>query len=139
VDDSISTVPQSTIAALNAYSSHPTVLFLGGTDRGQDYSDLFDLLPATAVKCVVLLPPNGERIEKDLRRRSISIPIIPASCFEEGVKQALRRASPGELLLLSPAAPSFGEFRNFEERGNAFKLLCAKHISLLNSLHRNHT
>jgi UDP-N-acetylmuramoylalanine--D-glutamate ligase len=74
-----------------------------------------------------------------MRERSISIPIVLVSSFEEGVKQALQRASPGELVLLSPAAPSFGEFQNFEERGNTFKLLCRKYASLLGSFRPNQT
>jgi UDP-N-acetylmuramoyl-L-alanine---L-glutamate ligase len=131
VNDSISTVPQAAIAALKAYPDRPTILLLGGTDRGQDYAELFDFLPQTRVKAIVLLPPNGARIEAELHGRLLSAEVFRADRFEEGVRQALRRATAGDLLLLSPAAPSFGEFRNFEARGDAFMRLCEAHAELI--------
>jgi UDP-N-acetylmuramoylalanine--D-glutamate ligase len=131
VNDSISTVPQATIAALKAYPDRPIVLLLGGTDRGQDYSELLEFLPRTQVKAIVLLPPNGARIEMQMQGHAMAGKVFRADRFEQGVKEALRRAAPGDMLLLSPAAPSFGEFRNFEERGEAFKALCEANVALV--------
>jgi UDP-N-acetylmuramoylalanine--D-glutamate ligase len=127
VDDSISTVPEATIAALKSYPGQDTVLLLGGFDRGQDYTELFAFLRNTRVKCVILLPSSGERIYAAFSGQSWPFEMVRAANLERAVKEATQRARSGELILLSPAAPSFGEFRNFQERGNLFKLLCKKH------------
>jgi UDP-N-acetylmuramoyl-L-alanine---L-glutamate ligase len=127
VNDSIATVPEATMAALKAYPDQDIVLFLGGADRGQDYSGLIDFLPKTRVKKVILLPPVGERLFKQLSQSGRDLPAICAANLDEGVAEAMRSAHGGDVLLLSPAAPSFGQFHDFEERGRAFVDLCTRH------------
>jgi UDP-N-acetylmuramoylalanine--D-glutamate ligase len=133
VDDSIATVPEATAAALEAYPERETVLLLGGADRGQDYAQLIDLLPRTRVTAVIVLPPSGERILADLSQRSPPFGIVPAANLDAAVREGMARVAVDGLLLLSPAAASFGEFQNFEERGNAFKALCRSHAALIGS------
>lgn len=133
IDDSISTVPEATIAALEAYPNHDIALLLGGWDRGQDYASLLGLLPQTRVKYLILLPPNGERIFGEISQKPLPIDVVRADNLEHAVTLAFRRVSREDLVLLSPAAPSFGEFRDFEDRGRAFKALCAKHAALITS------
>ena len=84
VNDSISTVPQATIAALEAYPDRPTVPLLGGTDRGQDYAELLDLLPRTRVKAIVLLPPNGARIEAQMQGHAMARQGVPRRPLRAG-------------------------------------------------------
>ncbi|MGB8600678.1 MAG: UDP-N-acetylmuramoyl-L-alanine--D-glutamate ligase, partial [Rhizomicrobium sp.] len=62
VNDSLCTVPEATMAALQTYRDKPKVLILGGTDRGQDFQALIDHLSIAGVKTVLLLPVTGERI-----------------------------------------------------------------------------
>jgi UDP-N-acetylmuramoylalanine--D-glutamate ligase len=131
VDDSIATVPEATMAALEAYPRQDVVLLLGGSDRGQDHSALLNVLPRTRVRSLILLPPSGERLFAELSARSWPFEVVRAGNLEGAVKQGMSRVPADGLLLLSPAAPSFGEFRNFEERGNAFKVLCRAHAGLI--------
>jgi UDP-N-acetylmuramoyl-L-alanine---L-glutamate ligase len=124
VDDSISTVPEATIAALGAYPDRETILLLGGTERGQDFQELFALLPQTRVRAVILLPPIGERIFAQMSTPSLPFALLRAANLKDAVGQAFRRVAKGGLILLSPGAPSFGEFRDFEERGHWFRTCC---------------
>lgn len=124
VDDSISTVPQATLAALAAYRNRDIILLLGGSDRGQDYAELIDTLARTRLRRLILLPVTGARIFDAMQARDWSFDISRADNLEEAVRLAMREASESCVVLLSPAAPSFEEFRNFEERGRRFKELC---------------
>ena len=127
VDDSISTTPVATIAALETFAERPAVLLLGGTERGQDYADLYKLLAAAKrIKAVIALPPNGARIFSEMSGLAMPFPMLKAANLREAVDAAFTWLEAGDMLLLSPAAPSFGEFANFEERGEAFVALCRK-------------
>lgn len=124
VNDSISTVPQATLAALAAYADRPIVLIAGGTDRGQDYGELADALLRSKMRALILLPVTGTRLREALNGCA-SFDIVDAGNLAEAVEAAAKSATAGDAILLSPAAPSFEEFRNFEERGTRFKELCA--------------
>lgn len=125
VNDSISTVPEATLVALDAYADRNIALFLGGTDRGQDHAALLRrIASAPNIACVVLLPDTGARIAREMSGRAFPFPILRASSLEDGVEQAFANASQDAVLLLSPAAPSFAHFRDFEERGDRFIALC---------------
>jgi UDP-N-acetylmuramoylalanine--D-glutamate ligase len=121
VDDSISTVPQATLAALAAYPQCPLVLIAGGSDRGQDYEELADALMHAKIAALVLLPVTGARLREALQKRGATFPMVDAAKLAEAVAQAFAHVPKDGVVLLSPAAPSFEEFRNFEERGEAFK------------------
>ncbi len=121
VDDSISTTPQSAMAALRTYASRPTTVLLGGYDRGLDYGELARFLVAEGVEAVATLPDSGRRIAAELRSLGAARPeLLEAADLEEAVGWARRKTPAGGVVLLSPAAPSYGAFRNFEERGKAF-------------------
>lgn len=119
-DDSISTIPQTTIQAIKSLGRVNTII-LGGMDRGIDYSDLIDFLCSNPVKNIVLLPNTGERIGKDLIKNGLN----PIFCQDlaEAVSVAYKVTEPGGQCVLSPAAASYGFFKNFEERGDCFKKL----------------
>ncbi len=127
INDSISTVPEAALAALKAYPAQDKILLLGGTDRGQDYGDLLSQLPKLRVKEVILLPRSGARILKQLTQSGATVPARLVANLEEGVAAAMAHIKQDELLLLSPASPSFGEFHDFEERGRAFIEHCKKY------------
>lgn len=125
VNDSISTVPEATLVALGAYADRKVALFLGGTDRGQDHASLLDHLSrADNIACLILLPDTGERIAQELRAHTLGFPVHQTSSLAAGVEAAFASASQDTVFLLSPAAPSFGHFRDFEERGDQFINLC---------------
>jgi len=128
VDDSISTVPESTLAALATWRPHgPVTLLLGGDDRGQDLTALCIALEDPEVR-VALLPPLGTRIAEALRSRSRTGSgdrFRTVSGLDEAVRWADAVTPEGGAVLLSPAAPSFGAFRDFIDRGESFARLVA--------------
>lgn len=127
VNDSISTIPEATINALEVYSDKVETLILGGYDRGIPYTVLLEYLPSTSVRNLILIPPAGVRMKDEITSRFsrsyAGITIFEADTMAQAVQLAYQHTSQDKVCLLSPAAPSFGLFRNFEERGEAFMRL----------------
>lgn len=113
VDDSIATTPQAAIAAMDVYRGRPVTLIVGGYDRGIDYAPLVDYLHKNHTGLVIGLGPSGRRILQQ-------VPGEPAGTMQEAVQKAKAATPAGGVILLSPAAPSFGLFRDYVERGEAF-------------------
>ena len=123
VNDSISTTPESTLGALEAFAERDVVLLGGGQDRDQDYALLGREL-AERGATVVGMPTTGERIVDAARAAGLpESKSLLATDMKEAVSRARGLASPGGVILLSPAAPSYDRFRNFEERGELFRSL----------------
>ena len=126
VDDAISTTPESAIAALDALGKNVATLILGGQDRGNDFTELTDRIARSSVGTVILMGESGVRIRAALERATALVDIYDATSMTEAValaKTHTRIPSPKSqvpICLLSPASPSYGMFKNFEERGNAF-------------------
>ena len=120
VDDSISTAPESTLAALEVYAGRDITLLVGGYDRGIDYDKLVARLAAGAARAVVCLGASGERIHAALGASPAHPEAILARSMEAAVAQAKRITRPGGIVLLSPAAPSYGAYRDFAARGHDF-------------------
>lgn len=121
VDDSISTTPESTLAALAAFPGRDVVLLAGGQDRGQDYTELGAEL-ARRGAAIVGMPTTGERAVAAALQAGVSPErAIAARDLTDAVELAQGIARPGSIVLLSPAAPSYDRFRNFEERGERFR------------------
>jgi UDP-N-acetylmuramoyl-L-alanine---L-glutamate ligase len=126
VDDSISTAPQSSLAAIAAFPERPVVLIAGGQDRDQDYAELGRTAAEREVTLVVL-PVTGSRLARAAAEAGLKPDqIIEADAMEDAVEAARRRATPGAVVLLSPAAPSFNSYRDFEERGDHFASLAGR-------------
>ncbi len=117
-DDSISTIAQTTIEALKSLPSVGTLL-LGGMDRGVDYNPLAEFLLTSTVENIVLMPDTSKRLEKLLSKVKDK-KIITVENLKEAVKVAKKVTGKGKICLLSPAAASYGFFRDFEERGEYF-------------------
>ncbi len=123
VDDSISTTPESTLAALASFPDCEIVLLGGGQDRQQDYAALGRAL-AERGAVVVGLPDTGSRMLDAARRaglperRALAAPDMIAA-----VARAREIATPGTTVLLSPAAPSFNAYVDFEDRARHFRSL----------------
>jgi UDP-N-acetylmuramoylalanine--D-glutamate ligase len=121
IDDSISTTPESALAALASFPGRPTVLIGGGQDRGQDYAELGRAL-ALRGAALVGVPSTGSR----LLTAALAAGVPPEHAREAGdmaaaVAAARSLASPGAVVLLSPAAPSYDRYENFEHRGECFR------------------
>ena len=128
VDDSISTTPESTIAALDAFADRPVVLIAGGSERDQDYGALgLALARREAETHLVLLPDTGARLGDAAASRGFGVDrMSPAGDMQEATRLAARLAREGGVVLLSPAAPSFNQYANFEERGEHFATLALR-------------
>lgn len=124
VDDSIATTPQATIAALSVWHDRPTSLIFGGFDRGIDYQPLVSYLIEHPILSAVGMGPSGSRIVQLLMQHGYSAPVCCAATMQEAVSVSLRDQFTGGLVLLSPAAPSYGLFKDFSERGEAFAKCC---------------
>jgi UDP-N-acetylmuramoylalanine--D-glutamate ligase len=127
-DDSIATVPDATLAALDALGPRVQTLILGGHERNLDFTDFGRNLAAN-VKTVILFPPSGIRIWTAIETHSRN-PALPAAFFvrdmEQAIKIAYERTAEGNICLLSPASPSFGTFKDYKERGELFKAFVRK-------------
>lgn len=120
-DDAISTTPESTIAALNSLANVDT-LFLGGQDRGYNFSRLLEVLEKKQIKSLVLFPETGYRIKQELLKMTDYNPdVLVTSNMEEAVMFAYENVGNGHLCLLSTAAPSYSLWKNFEEKGDLFQ------------------
>ncbi len=127
VDDSISTVPQATMAALSVYGGRPVHLILGGSERVQDHAALPDAIRAAGVVSVWLLPDTGRRMAAEFAGKLDGVRVTPVADLDAAVRGACEVAGEGDVLLLSPAAPSFVQFKSFEERGERFRALCERY------------
>ena len=118
VDDTLSTSPYSAMHAIDAYEGRPLTVLVGGTDRGLDYTPLREHLSGREIT-VIGLPDSGPRILAELT----GLPGVRTEAAEDlpaAVRLARKLTPPGGVVLLSPAAPSYGRFRNFEHRSEVF-------------------
>ncbi len=125
VDDSISTTSDSALAALAAYAGRPITIILGGFDRQIDYGPLVGKLLAGAARAVICLGTSGARIHEALLEgakhgRASVADLYKAADMSDAVEHAKRVTPPGGVVLLSPAAPSYGVYKSFIERGRDF-------------------
>lgn len=121
INDSISTVPESTLAAVKSIKNID-VLILGGYDRGLDYNILTDYLINTNISNFVFLGEAGSRMMK-LMEASESGKLYHANNLEDVFSIIRNKLKEVRVCLLSPAAASYDMFRNFEHRGDKFRIL----------------
>ena len=131
VNDSISTTPHATLAALDVYRERRVALLVGGHDRGVDWAGFAAEMRLAAPAVMVTMGRNGPRIH------GLLAPVAGEGGFElreagdlAGAVDAARaalatgvRAAGGDVILLSPGAPSFGPYRDYVERGRDFARL----------------
>jgi UDP-N-acetylmuramoylalanine--D-glutamate ligase len=126
IDDSISTTPEATKAALAAYPGQRIALIAGGHERNQNYAELAGLLAGHGVTLLLTLPVTGDRLATATYAAAPGIEVLEAPNLEQAMKALAARQSRFDTVLLSPAAPSYNQFKNFEERGRAFISLAEK-------------
>jgi len=127
VDDSISTTPEATKAALAAYPGRRIALIAGGHERQQDYTELASLLAPRGVMVLVTLPVTGDRLATAASTAAPGLDIVEAGTLEAGLTALAARRDKFDTIILSPGAPSYGQlekpgvaFKDFEQRGRAF-------------------
>lgn len=120
-NDSKATNTDAVISALRAFETEKVILIAGGRDKSEDLTALTEAIKSRAEK-VVLIGEAQKRFAEALGEKGFS-EIYFSDSLEAGVKQAfsLSTASFGESILFSPACASFDLYKNFEERGQAFK------------------
>jgi UDP-N-acetylmuramoylalanine--D-glutamate ligase len=122
VDDSLSTNVLPALAAVESFPGARIALIAGGHDRGIDYAPLAAGLAARGAPTLVLaIPESGPRIVSAIEAGPPG-KVEACACpdLETAVRRGFRWAAPDGVVLLSPAAPSFGRFRNYRERAEAF-------------------
>ena len=117
INDSKATNVNSTWYALESLTN-PTVLILGGVDKGNDYELIKDMV-AEKVKAIVCLGLDNRKIHEAFGD-SVSL-IVNTTSAEDAVRAAYHFAEKGDSVLLSPACASFDLFKNYEDRGDQFK------------------
>jgi UDP-N-acetylmuramoylalanine--D-glutamate ligase len=117
INDSKATNVNSTWFALESIDK-PTILILGGVDKGNDYSLLNELVKEK-VKAIICMGTDNRKIHEAFGD-FVSL-IVNASSADEAVKAAFHFADKGDVVLLSPACASFDLFKNYEDRGIQFK------------------
>ena len=120
-DNSIATIPKATIEAVKALKNVDT-LIIGGMDRGLDYTDFIKFLNESDISNIICMPKTGHDIAKNLKDGRAYV----VNTLDEAVEIAKKHTTKGRVCLLSPAAASYGFFKNFEEKGNIYKELVKK-------------
>lgn len=124
VNDSIATTPHATIEALRSMRGRPVAVLVGGFDRGLDWGPFAAYVAGHPPAGIVTMGANGARVAQSLRDAGVPVPIHEAGSLAHAVAQArdIVRNRAG-VILLSPGAPSFDQFRDYAERGREFARL----------------
>ena len=122
-DDSISTICDTTIQALTSLKDTDTVI-IGGMDRGIEYQELISFLSEHEVPNIILMEATGKRIYREIKKNYPDFKAVeriqPVEHLEDAVELAKKVTRQGKSCVMSPAAASYGIFKNFEERGEVF-------------------
>lgn len=119
-NDSIATIPMATISALKSLENVDTLIF-GGMDRGIDYQELIDYLNAGTVRNLICMPTTGHKIGHLITNPKVNCYFV--NQLEEAVSKAKEITLKNHICIMSPAASSYEYFKNFEEKGKAYKNL----------------
>ena len=117
-NDSKGTNPDAAIKGIQAMN-RPTILIGGGYDKGSSYDEWLNSFEGK-VRYLVLIGQTREKIREAAERLGVC-PCILCDDLEEAVKVCAEKANPGDAVLLSPACASWGQFDNYEQRGDMFK------------------
>jgi UDP-N-acetylmuramoylalanine--D-glutamate ligase len=131
-NDSLSTTPESAVAAIKSFAAGSVILIAGGFDRGLIFDELGKVIAEQAVKACLLLPTTGSKIAQAILKsktttdpgKKPSLPLIrQVESLEQAVVEAQKIAQENDVVLLSPASASFNMFKDYAHRGEVFKKL----------------
>ena len=123
INDSLSTNPLPTVAALDALVGEIVAVIIGGFDRGVDQSDLIDYLATKGEEVkIACIPDTGTVIAQELAARGVVATVVEYPDLEAATKGCFEWVNNigAGVVLLSPAAASFNAFENYRERGDKF-------------------
>jgi len=136
-NDSLATIPEATIGAMEYLGREVETIILGGLERNIDFKNLAKKILNSKIKTLILFPTTGEKIWKTLVRQARDEKKLPghffihgamknsspcaARCMQDAVKIAYKHTGKGKICLLSAASASFNMFRDYRERGFLFK------------------
>ena len=116
-DNSIATIPKATIEAVKALQNVDN-LIIGGMDRGINYTELIEFINESELNHIICMPKTGHDIANKIEKKTYLV-----NTMEEAVVTAKQVTQKGKSCLLSPAAASYGFFKNFEEKGDVYQEL----------------
>lgn len=122
VNDSISTTPMATQAALDLYADRDVAVLVGGHDRGLPWEEFAEAMRSRAPRAIITMGENGPRIHALLApiAAAAGFHLAAAADLAEALVKARAALPAGGVILLSPGAPSFGPYKNYVERGRHF-------------------
>ena len=121
-NDSIATIPEAVLCAVEALGSVGT-LIIGGLDRGIDYTDFNKALAEMDIDNIVCLPETGHKTADALASMDCKAKVVKVADLPEAVKYAKENTKWGKACIMSPAAASYNVYRDFEEKGSHYKQL----------------
>jgi UDP-N-acetylmuramoylalanine--D-glutamate ligase len=122
INDSISTIPEAAIAALNSFPAGKVIQIVGGSGKKELPMDAMCAALAERAKAILCIGETAKKLGGMLPPSRTHV----CGTLAVAVQQAIRLADPGDIVLLSPGHPSYDQFTNFEARGAQFAMLCQK-------------
>lgn len=121
-DDSFSTTPETAIAAIESFEA-PEILILGGSSKNSDFTELGDIIGKKEnIKAIIGIGEEWGRIKEVVGKQKLPVMVVEgAKDMQTVVEAAAKLATPGDVVILSPACASFGMFRDYKDRGEQFK------------------
>ncbi len=123
VDDSIATTPQATLEALASLRGRPVTVLVGGHERGLDWQPFAEHVRSEPPQAIVTMGANGPRIAACLRERGGAYALREVDTVAAALAAARALTPAGGVVLLSPGAPSFDQYRDYAARGRHFAAL----------------
>ncbi|MDQ6648478.1 MAG: UDP-N-acetylmuramoyl-L-alanine--D-glutamate ligase, partial [Pseudomonadota bacterium] len=120
INDSISTTPLATLAALESLRGRAVTVLVGGHDRGLDWTPFVEAMRAAPPHAIVCMGSNGNRIAEALRAADVCVPPVQVDHLAAAVAEAKAMTPTDGVILMSPGAPSFDQFKDYAERGRRF-------------------
>ena len=124
-NDSLPTIPEATIAAINTLERKLQTIILGGHETEQKFEGLARIILKSKIKNIIFFPPTGKRIWQTILKENKDSKELIKPYFVNNMKEAVlvafKQTIKGGICVLSCACPSFGVFENYKQRGNLFK------------------
>jgi UDP-N-acetylmuramoyl-L-alanine---L-glutamate ligase len=136
INDSISTTPHASLAALDSNKGSKLAIIVGGYDRGIDWGVFADRMAVDSPKCIITMGQNGTRIFERLKPLTISAHFVlhEAKEMEDAIRIAREVLENEGVVLLSPGAPSFPRYKDYVERGKHFAKAAGFDANLISTI-----